>query len=89
MSIKTNKARKSAVVVLVRNTIAVWSDIASIKLVAQETTLPVKLVSTSSELTPFLLVTLFWLFSLLFLLPNKLVKLLNLQERRVRSPGSV
>ena len=88
MSIKTNKARKSAVVVLVRNTIAVWSDIA-IKLVAQETTLPVKLVSTSSELTPFLLVTLFWLFSLLFLLPNKLVKLLNLQERRVRSPGSV
>ena len=88
MSIKTNKARKSAVVVLVRNTIAVWSDIA-IKLVAQEATLPVKLVSTSSELTPFLLVTLFWLFSLLFLLPNKLVKLLNLQERRVRSPGSV
>ena len=88
MSIKTNKARKSAVVVLVRKTTAVWSDIA-IKLVAQETTLPVKLVSTSSELTPFLLVTLFWLFSLLFLLPNKLVKLLNLQERRVRSPGSV
>ena len=87
MSIKTNKARKSAVVVLVRNTIAVWSDIA-IKLVAQETTLPVKLVSTSSELTPFLLVTLFWLFSLLFLLPNKLVKLLK-QERRVQSPGSV
>ena len=87
MSIKTNKARKSAVVVLVRKTIAVWSDIA-IKLVAQETTLPVKLVSTSSELTPFLLVTLFWLFSLLFLLPNKLVKLLK-QERRVQSPGSV